>query len=48
MVLMILKLKELQSVSWVQEGITYNIMGFETGMSQEDFVNMAKEVIDYK
>ena len=40
--------QELQSVSWVQEGITYNIMGFETGMSQEDFVNMAKEIIDYK
>lgn len=36
---------QLQSVKWVDDGVAYLIFGRDTGMTGEDFFNMAREVM---
>ena len=38
----------LQSLSWEDNGHLYTLFGFDTGLSPEDFYQMAGEIIDGK
>ena len=40
--------KKLQNILWVENGITYNLLDMGVEIDKNDFVNMAKEVIDQK
>ena len=37
---------EVSSVSWQEEGITYLISVYDTEMSPDDMISMAKEIIE--
>lgn len=39
-------IQQVQSVVWVQDGITYDILAFDSSLTQDDFLAMAQEVID--
>jgi hypothetical protein len=36
----------VSSVSWQEEGITYLISAYDTEMSPDDMISMAKEIIE--
>ena len=38
--------QEFSSVDWQEDGLDYSIQGFDTDMSAEDMVGMAKEIIE--
>lgn len=40
--------EKTQNILWVENGITYNLLDMGVEIDKNDFVNMAKEVIDQK
>lgn len=37
---------KIQIINWVDNGITYTLIGQDTNLSESDFINMAKEIIN--
>lgn len=40
------EIMECQFIGWVQDGIKYSLTGIDISLTEEDFVNMAHELID--
>ena len=40
------EINQVQSVAWVQDGITYNLLGIDSNLAQGDLMAMAKEIIN--
>lgn len=43
-----IEIHEVQGVTWVQDGIKYHINAMDSPLSQEELIDIAKEIIDFE